>query len=84
MVELEPIIGTPQVTYSVELSVKEHNREDVKEAKQKEIENLKSYQVYEEVEDTGQVCVSARWVITEKEGHDGQKSKVKARLCRYG
>ena len=80
----EMLIETPVVIYSVELSVKEHNRVDVLEAKRKEIENLKSYGVYEKVDDKGQVTVGARWVITEKQGHDGQKTKVKARLVVMG
>ena len=70
--------------YSVELSVKEHGREDVKLAKKKEIENLESYGVYEKVENEGQTCIGARWVVTEKQGHDGQKTKVKARLVARG
>ena len=70
--------------YSVELSVKEHGREDVKIAKKKEIENLESYGVYEKVEDVGQTCVGARCVVSEKQGQDGQKTKVKARLVARG
>ena len=77
MIEDEPAIGTPHITYSVELSTKEHGREDVKAAKQKEIENLNNYKVYEKVQDVGQKLVGATWVITEKEGHDGQKRRAK-------
>ena len=85
IVEAEPEMDLFDLAiYSVELSVKEHGREDVKEAKMREIENLESYDVYERVEDKGQVCVGARWVVTEKQGHDGQKMKVKARLVARG
>ena len=84
MSEDEPVIGTPKITYSIELSTKEHNREDVKAAKQKEIENLDNYNVYEKVQDVGQKLIGARWVITEKEGHDGKKTRVKATLVARG
>ena len=50
----------------------------------KEIENLESYGVYKKVEDVGQMCVGACWVITDKEGHDEQKTKVKAMLMARG
>ena len=70
--------------YVVELPTKEHNRPDVKEAKRKEIENLKSFNTFEEVDDEGQEVIDSRWVITEKEEHDGQKSKIKARIVAKG
>ncbi len=54
------------------------------EAKQKEIENLEKYGVFEEVEDEGQNTVDSRWVITRKEKADGQKQKVKGRLVAKG
>ena len=75
---------TPVETFSVELLTKEHDREDVKEAKQKEIDNLDNYKVYEKVKDVGQPRIGARWVVTEKEKSDGQKTKVKARLVARG
>ena len=55
----EEEMGDPRYIYSVELSVKEHGREDVKEAKRKEIENLRNYNVFDEVRDTGQTCIGA-------------------------
>ena len=54
------------------------------EAKQKEIENLEIYRVFEEVEKEGQDTVDSRWVITRKEKSDGQKQKVKGRLVAKG
>ena len=36
------------------------------------------------MKDEGQTRVGSRWVITEKEQHDGQKTKVKARLVAQG
>ena len=58
-------------------------REDpeIKEAKNAELENLKSFDSYEEVKDSGQQTVSSRWIITEK--IKGEKKVFKARLvCR--
>ena len=51
-------------------------------AKYKELESWKKNEVYEEVEDKGQYCVSVRWVVTPKiiEG----KLQTKARLCARG
>ena len=57
-------------------------RHDVLEAKQKELENWIDYDVYEEVDDKGQNCISVTWVITEKTS-DG-KQIVKARLVARG
>ena len=70
--------------YTVEIPVREHKKPDVIEAKQKEIENLEKYGVFEEVEDIGQEAVDSRWVVTQKEKSDGQKTKVKARLVAKG
>ena len=70
--------------YTVEVPVREHKKPEVIEAKQKEIENLEKYGVFEEVEDEGQETVGSRWVITRKEKADGQKQKVKGRLVAKG
>ena len=56
--------------------------QEVIDAKQKEIQNMKDNDVYEEVPYTGQRTVSSRWVLTEK-FKDGEK-KVKARLVARG
>ena len=40
--------------FTVEAPVSEHRRSEVIEAKEKEVENLKKYGVFEEVEDMGQ------------------------------
>ena len=64
----------------VELPIKEHGRPEVIEAKEKEVENLKKYKVFEKVKDEGQQLIGTSWVITQKENHDGQKTQFKARL----
>ena len=73
-----------EVVYVVELPVKEHGRPEVVVAKEKEIENLKKYEVFQKVRDEEQVTIGTRWVITQKEAHDGQKTQVKARLVAQG
>ena len=70
--------------YTVEVAVQEHKKPEVIEAKQKEIENLEKYGVFEEVEDEGQDKLGSRWVITRKEKADGQKKNVKGRLVAKG
>ena len=51
---------------------------EVLSAKKKELDNWKRYNVYTEAPDIGQLCVSVRWVITEKMGKD--RPVIKARL----
>ena len=70
--------------YKVEVPVREHKMPEVIEAKQKEIENLEKYEVFEEVKYEGQETVGSRWVITKKEKADGQKKNVKGRLDAKG
>ena len=66
--------------YTVELPLSEHWRPEVKVAKKAEIKNRLDYETLKEVKDEGQTTVGSRWVITEKESHNGQKQKCKARL----
>ena len=66
--------------YTVELPVSKHGTPEVKEAKMTEVNNLMDYDVFEEVKDEGQETIGSRWVVTEKEKHDGQKQQTKARL----
>ena len=52
--------------------------------KEKEIENLFHYDVFEETEDTGQENIGSHWVITRKEKADSQKEVYKGRLVAKG
>ena len=70
--------------YTVEVPVREHKCPELIDTKQKEIENLEKYGVFEEVEDEGQETVYPRWVITRKGKTDGEKQKVKGRLVAKG
>ena len=64
------------------LTMDEEFSQEVIDAKEKEIMNLTENDVFEEVDDAGQTCISCRWVITSKE-KDGGKV-VKARLVARG
>ena len=52
--------------------------DDLLAAKLKEFDRWNKYEVYEEVENTGQKCISTRWVNTVKE------SVIKSRLVARG
>ena len=54
------------------------------EKKKNEVINLQDYSTFEEVEDIGQKTISSTRVITQKELHDGEKTKFKARLVARG
>merc|ERR1712082_184838 len=60
--------------YVVEVPVREHGKAEVIEAKEKEIENLKFYETFDEIDDEEQETIGSRWIVTEKEKHDGQKT----------
>ena len=66
--------------YTVEVLVKEHKKPEVIEAKQREIENLEKYGVFEEIENEGQETVGSRWVLARKEKADDQKQNFKGRI----
>ena len=70
--------------YTVEVPVAEHRKTEGVEAKERELENLTKYGVFEELEDIGQDRISLRWVITKKEKLDGQKTLYKGRLVTQG
>ena len=63
--------------YVVEVPVREHGKAEVIEAKEKEIEISKMYETFEEVDDEGQETIGSRWIVTEKEKHDGQKQNYR-------
>merc|ERR1712215_241590 len=70
--------------FTVEVPVREHGKLEMIEAKNKEIENLKTYETFEEVEENGQETIGSKYIVTEKEKHDGQKQAYKARLVAKG
>ena len=50
----------------VEIPSKLQNTPEIKAAKQKEIEYLMKYNVFEVVKDRGQERIASKWVITQK------------------
>ena len=61
-----------------------HNTPEVIESKQREYNNFLKFNAFEEIEDVGQSRIGSRWVVTEKESHDGMKTKTKSRLVVRG
>merc|ERR1712101_98534 len=70
--------------YSVEVPIKDHGKPEIVAAKNKEMKNLEFYETYERVKDEGQETIGSRWVITEKQQHDGQKQDFLSRLVAKG
>ena len=65
--ERQECLDAEITSYVVEVPLREHGSKEVIEAKQREVENLKLYEVFEEVEDEGQETIGSRWIITKKE-----------------
>ena len=65
-----------------QVPVNQHKKSGVNLAKERELQNLKNFSIYSEVEDEGQQTLSTRWVITEKLIND--KVEYKARLVVRG
>ena len=66
-------------TFITLIPMREHGREDVKKAKEIELESWDKYEAYEEVEYEDQTVLDSKWIVGEKE--DGH---IKARLCVKG
>ena len=63
---------------SVTIPSARHNDSECMEAKFHELERLRHFDVFEEVDDHGEMCISTKWVIVQK------SIKVKARLVARG
>merc|ERR1712115_151340 len=70
--------------FSLEVPLREHGKPEIVEAKNNELQILKTYETFEEIKDEGQETIGSRWIITEKQKHDGQKHAYKARLVAKG
>ena len=76
----------PEVTYVVTIPRSQHGTRECREAKDKELNDFETFDVYEEVNATevkSENIVKTEWVLVRKEQDDGS-SKVKARLCLRG
>ena len=54
-----------------EVPRKYHNSPEVIQAKELEFNNFQKFEAFDEVEDVGQRRITSRWVVTQKEDHDG-------------
>ena len=61
-----------------EVPGKYHNSPEVIQAKELEFNNFQKFEAFNEVKDIGQRRITSRSVVTQKEDHDGMKSKVKS------
>ena len=69
--------------YAICVPKTRYGEAEILEAMEIELETLKGFNSYEEVHDTGQKCLSTRWIITEKPGRTTGSRIYKARLvCR--
>ena len=67
--------------FLVEVPVSEQKSPEVVEAKKNELENLRIYKTFEEVDNDKDIkTIGSRYVITQKEKHNGKKTQCKARL----
>lgn len=74
----DSVISSDSKNDSVLISNSIKDSPEIHLAKMTELEKLKHFSTYEEVEDVGQYKISTRWVITENKGN------VKARLVARG
>ena len=77
--EQEQIIDESNWVYITENAC---NKSEILDAKMKELDNWKINDVYNEVPDQHQKCISSRWVLTEK--NENNKRQIKARLVAKG
>ena len=63
--DLEQVEDLHELEENIYLTALDTNDVDIRQAMLVELENWKHLDVYSEVEDNGQVCVSTRWVVTE-------------------
>ena len=61
-----------------------HKEPEVVAAKRDELQKWEEFNAYTIVNDEGQERITTRWVINEKQEHDGLKVKIKAMLCLRG
>ena len=57
---------------------------EVQGAMHDELHKWVLFDAYEIVKDEGQEAIDTRWNVLKKEGHDGLKTEIKARLCLRG
>ena len=74
----------PKETFAAIIPVSQYKNPEVQAAMEDEMGKWFSFEAYETVNDEGQEAIDTRWNILRKEGHDGLKTDIKARLCLRG
>ena len=72
-IERNEYFGDEVAVMVVKIPRKEHNKPEVIEAKEKEMNNIEKYGTFEEVPDRGERKITRRWVVTRKTKQDRQK-----------
>ena len=70
--------------FAVTIPVSHYQDPEVQAAMTEEMAKWEAFDAYEIVNDDGQDSIDTRWNILKKEGHDGLKTSIKARLCLRG
>ena len=74
----------PIDVFAATIPASQYKHPEVQGAMADELEKWVTFDAYEIVNDDGQERIDTRWNILRKEGHDGLKTNVKARLCLVG
>ena len=74
----------PIDVFAATIPASQYKHPEVQGAMADELEKWVTFDAYEIVNDDGQERIDTRWNILRKEGHDGLKTNVKARLCLRG
>jgi hypothetical protein len=80
---LKRIQQTKQV-FAVTIPASQYKDPEVQAAMNEEMKKWEAFNAYELVNNDGQDSIDTRWNILKKEGHDGLKTSMKARLCLRG
>ena len=74
----------PKEVFAAVVPTSQYKNPEVEGAMQDELNKWVLFDAYEVVQDEGQEAIDTRWNVLKKEGHDGLKMDIKARLCLRG
>ena len=74
----------PKEVFAAVIPTSQYKNPEVEGAMQDELNKWVLFDAYEIVKDEGQEAIDTRWNVLKKEGHDGLKMDIKAKLCLRG
>ena len=74
----------PKEVFAAVVPSSQYKCPEVQGAMHDEMHKWVLFDAYEIVKDEGQEAIDTRWNVLKKEGHDGLKTEIKARLCLRG